>query len=110
VPDSERVRIDDLGHSDDGITHVSARFGFQDDRDIPATLRLAVAAGLECRLDLVAPTYFLSRISLKVTGAPGMSRWRKRLFVVMARNAASPVGYFRLPDERTVTIGSTILL
>jgi KUP system potassium uptake protein len=41
----------------------------------------------------------------RVTDAPGMSRWRKRLFVAVARNAASAVEYFRLPYERTITLG-----
>jgi KUP system potassium uptake protein len=39
-----------------------------------------------------------------------MARWRKKLFVLMWRNAASPIGYFRLPVERTMTLGSTIEL
>jgi KUP system potassium uptake protein len=39
-----------------------------------------------------------------------MQRWRKHLFVVLARNAASPVDYFKLPRERTVSIGAQIEL
>jgi KUP system potassium uptake protein len=39
-----------------------------------------------------------------------MRGWRKRLFVAMSRNAASPVDYFRLPGDRTVTLGSQIEL
>ena len=37
-----------------------------------------------------------------------MRRWRKRLFVAMARNAASPIEHFGLPGERTVTMGSQV--
>jgi len=33
---------------------------------------------------------------------------RKRLFLVMAHNAASPVSYFCLPDDCTVTIGERV--
>jgi KUP system potassium uptake protein len=110
VPESERVSIDDLGYTDDGIAHVTARFGFQDEPNIPETLRLAVAKGLECELDLEHATYLLSRITIQPTNAPGMRRWRKALFVTLARNAASPVEYFCLPAERTVTMGSTIEL
>jgi len=39
-----------------------------------------------------------------------MSRWRKKLFIAVARNAASPVEYFGLPDERTITIGASVPL
>jgi KUP system potassium uptake protein len=110
VADAERISLDDLGYADDGIAHVTARIGFQDDPDIPRALRLACDSGLDCDLTGEGPSYFLSRITLRATDAPGMSGWRKRLFVAIAHNAASPVEYFCLPDERTVTMGSTIRL
>jgi KUP system potassium uptake protein len=37
-----------------------------------------------------------------------MKRWRKGLFVNLARNAASPIEHFRLPSERTVEMGSQV--
>ena len=37
-----------------------------------------------------------------------MPRRREKLFVAVARNADSPVQYFGLPVDRTVTTGSTI--
>ncbi len=49
-------------------------------------------------------TYSLSRITIRVTDAAGMHRCRKRLFVAVARNAASPVD-FRLPHKRPITMG-----
>jgi KUP system potassium uptake protein len=105
-----RVQVDDLGYTDDNIVHVTARFGFQDQPNIPDTLRLAQARGLECDLDFERLSYFLSKITVTVTDAAGMQRWRKKLFVAIARNAASPVEYFGLPHERTVTMGSQIPL
>jgi KUP system potassium uptake protein len=110
VPPSERVSVDDLGYADDGIAHVTARFGFQDEPNLPESLRLAKANGLECELDLADASYFLSRITIRATDAPGMRRWQKNLFTFLARNAASPAEYFCLPSERTVTMGSTIEL
>jgi KUP system potassium uptake protein len=50
----------------------------------------------------------MSRVTFTPTDTPGMRRWRKRLFITLARNAASPVGYFDLPADRTVTVGETI--
>ena len=110
VPEGDRIRIDDLGYADDGIAHITARYGFQDETDLPAALRLARARGLECEIDLDSASYFISRITIVPTDAPGMARWRKKLFMVLARNAASPVGYFGLPLDRTVTMGSSIRL
>jgi KUP system potassium uptake protein len=37
-----------------------------------------------------------------------MRQWRKRLFVAAARNAADPVAYFALPDERVVILGARL--
>jgi KUP system potassium uptake protein len=110
VPRRERVMIDDLGYSDDNITHVTARFGFQDPPNIPDALGLAQSIGPESGWDFERPSYFLSRLTIRVTAAPGMARWRKKLFVAIARNAASPVDYFGLPEERTITLGSHIPL
>jgi KUP system potassium uptake protein len=110
VPESERLVIDNLGYDDDGISHLTARFGFQDTLDVPRTLALACEAGLEADVDPETAVYFLSQVSIQPTRAPGMRAWRKRLFVAMSRNAASPVEYFRLPAGRTVTIGSQIEL
>jgi KUP system potassium uptake protein len=47
-------------------------------------------------------------MSIVPTGDGGMPRWRKALFMAMARNAASPASYFNLPPERVVTLGAQI--
>jgi KUP system potassium uptake protein len=39
-----------------------------------------------------------------------MPPWRKRLFLGLAHNAASPTQYFRLPEDRTVAMGATVIL
>jgi KUP system potassium uptake protein len=110
VSTDERVACDDLGYGDDGISHVTARVGFQDSTDVPEMLRLAAEEGLESHIDVETPSYFLSQITIMPTGKPGMARWRKKLFVAISRNSASPVEYFHLPDDRTVTMGSHIEL
>src|SRR3954464_609993 len=109
VPLDERVTVDDLGYRDDGITHMTARIGFMDKIDVPATVRMA-AGQVEGSLDLERASYFLSRISMVMPDAPGMARWRKRLFVVIARNAANPVTQFGLPDDQTVVLSAHIEL
>ena len=76
---------------------------------MPAMLRLAVRQELlERSLDLEQISYFLSQITIVPTDAHGMRPWRKRLFLALARNAANPVVYFRLPDDRTVSIGERV--
>jgi KUP system potassium uptake protein len=111
VAPADRLTADHLGAHSDGITALSARFGFQDEQDVPALLRLAVRRKLlEGTIDHEQISYFVSQITIVPCEDPGMLRWRKRLFLTLAHNAASPVGYFHLPDERTVTMGERILL
>jgi KUP system potassium uptake protein len=108
VADADRVVIDDLGYADDGITHISARFGYMDEPHVPTVLRQAAAAGLECPLEVDEASYFLSTIQLHAGDAPGMSRWRKHLFVATSQITADAAEYFGLPRERTVIMGSRI--
>jgi KUP system potassium uptake protein len=106
VRDDERVEIDDLIIPDDGIVLVTAHFGFQDRPSVLDALRVAKSQGLTCEVD--EASYFLSRVTFEVTKRPGMARWRKRLFVFMARNATSRAAYFGLPEDRVVSFGSAI--
>lgn len=39
VPPDDRLSIDDLGYTDDGIVHLSVRFGFHDEQAMPAVVR-----------------------------------------------------------------------
>jgi KUP system potassium uptake protein len=50
----------------------------------------------------------VSRAVLVRTNARGMQRWRKQLFLVLWHNAASPIEFFRLPEDRTVMVGGQI--
>jgi len=107
----DRLEADPLGNPRDGITGLTARFGFQDNPNVPATLRLAAEQDLlERDADVAHASYFLSQMTIVATANPGMRRWRKQLFLFMAHNAANPAVYFRLPDDRTVTIGERIEL
>jgi KUP system potassium uptake protein len=110
VPESERLVVDNLGYEDDGISHLTARYGFQDIFNVPRLLTLAEETGLECEVDPDNAVYFVSQVAVTTTAAPGMRGWRKRLYIAMSRNAASPVDYFHLPGDRTVSIGSQIEL
>ncbi|USQ78762.1 potassium transporter Kup [Ornithinimicrobium faecis] len=106
VPDDERVIVDDLGDPYDHITHITLRYGFSDHQDVPAGLAVARDEGLG--IDLDKATYFLSRIALRPSDRPGMGPVRKRVFVALARNAADPTEYFRLPVAQTVITGARV--
>ena len=79
-----------------------------EDANVPAVLRLAATAGLEGPLDVVVASYFMSTIELRVGREPGLTRWRKRLFVATSRITTDAAEYFGLPRDRTVIMGSRI--
>jgi KUP system potassium uptake protein len=110
VPPDERVAFDDLGDPDDGIVHIAARFGFQDEQDLPQVLRQASGLSDELEIDPDTASYFLSRMTIERGRQPGMSAWRKRMFIGLSHNAANPAAYFCLPVDRTVVMGSRIEL
>jgi KUP system potassium uptake protein len=110
VPPAGQLEVDDLGYKDDRIIHVTARFGYMDSPDVPGLLPLIRQADLESPLDESGISYFLSTIDLHPGTHPGMSRWRKRLFLATARLTADAAEYFRLPRDRTVIMGSRIEL
>src|SRR4029079_6196345 len=76
--------------------------------DLPALVRQIAAAGCETQIHLDDVTYFLSKIEIVQTDAPGMAPWRKRLFLATAHIADDAVDYFKLPRHRTVLLGSAI--
>jgi KUP system potassium uptake protein len=109
VDREDRFVVSRLGHGLFRVYHVVDRVGYRDPLDIPTALALARKQGLlERNLDLEHASYFVSRITITPSSDSGMSTWRKKLFITMARNAASPIEAFRLPAERTVMMGSQV--
>jgi KUP system potassium uptake protein len=107
----DRCAVEVIGHGLFKVVHLTARFGYHDKLSIPEALVLARKQGLlERNLDLEHAFYFVSRITITSTDAPGMQRWRKHLFIGMARNASSAIEHFGLPGDRTVIMGSQVAL
>ena len=110
VPASDAYIYDDLGDADDGIDHLTIRFGFSDDPDIPRALRVACREGVLPlkAADFNRASYFISRGTIRRAREKGMARWRRSLFIGLANNAADPAARFRLPALRTVTMGNDV--
>ncbi len=111
VESADRFAVERLGQGLFKVSHVSIRAGYHDAANVPEALALARKRGLlERNLDLEHASYFVSRMTITPTDDPSLSRWRKVLFIMMARNATSPIDHFRLPPGRTVTMGSQVAL
>ena len=104
---SALVAIDDLGHADDGITHVTARFGYMEDPNAPAALVQTAARSRRSRVDVENASYFLSTVSIYAGRDSVMPRWQQRLFLATSR-LTTDADNFRLPRDQTVVMGSRL--
>ncbi|HEY3549121.1 MAG TPA: KUP/HAK/KT family potassium transporter [Propionicimonas sp.] len=104
----DRASVDDLGHLDDGIIHISYRVGFNDSQLVPAALEWANDEGPEMKLDPATAHYFLSSLRLTPGDVPSLSPWRRRIFLWLSSNAANRTTVFHLPPDRTVVVGATL--
>ena len=103
VAPAHRLVVTKLG---EGVFHVVVRYGFMDDVDIPKALA-ECPCGMD--FDMMDTTFFLSRENLIPSRAEGgMMVWREHLFATMARNAASPMTFFRIPPNRVVELGAQL--
>jgi KUP system potassium uptake protein len=126
VDEDDRVRCRELG---EGIYQVVAHYGFMETPDIPSVLQALgreTFNGKPVSFKVMETTFYLGRETLIPMGgsrrkrkgvqsldgaAPHIERmahWRKRLFIVMTRNARSATAFFGLPPNRVVELGAQI--
>jgi KUP system potassium uptake protein len=118
IQPDERVTVDKLEH---GFYRITARYGFMESPNVPEILQRARESGVKARPN--DTTFYLGRERIiiadgeKRPGArrapedadlPRMWRWRKKLFVVMSRNARSATEFFGIPPNRVVELGAQV--
>ncbi len=118
VAGGERVDTEKLEH---GFYRVTARYGFMETPNVPHILQLAREGGVKAKPN--ETTFYLGRERIILaTGErkpgtrrapddavlPRMARWRKKLFVLMSRNARSATEFFGIPPNRVVELGAQV--
>ena len=119
--DHDRVSLEKF---EEGFWRLEARYGFMESPDVPDLLNRARVLGL--RAKALDTTFYLGRERIivlekgekRVGRGPSpdaedgpvidMSRWRKKLFVVMSRNARSATEFFNIPPNRVVELGAQV--
>jgi KUP system potassium uptake protein len=111
----ERVTVEKLEH---GFYRITARYGFMETPNVPEILQRARESGVKARPN--DTTFYLGRERIIIAngerkpdarrapddaGLPRMARWRKKLFVIMSRNARSATEFFGIPPNRVVELG-----
>ncbi len=102
VPEYERISFDELGHPDDGISHLTLKFGYKDIPNVPRTLELARDQSSEVDFNPYTATYFTSVTQPTIVHNRRMAKWRKQLYLFLDRNADNHSEYFKLPIDHTV--------
>lgn len=103
VAKEQRLHIKEIGS---GFWQIKLHYGFMESPDIPKALE-------DCKIENVTidpftTSYFVSRETV-ISGQEGqMAKWRDDLFAVMSRNAGSVVGYFNIPSNSVIELGSRV--
>ncbi len=120
VDEDDRVECRELG---EGFYQVIAHYGFMESPDIPSVLQAlgrVTGDGRPVKAKVMDTSFYLGRETLiaSSTSAPAgdgahaaldrMSLWRKKLFILMTRNARSATQFFGLPPNRVVELGAQI--
>ncbi len=116
VEEEDRLEFKDLGQK---FYQVGLRYGFMESPNVPQALRKLQAHGIAVKP--LETTYYLGHETLIATTdraaargpvqdvpLPKLAMWRKKLFIVMARNAQSASMFFNLPPNRVVEMGAQI--
>jgi KUP system potassium uptake protein len=120
VKEVDRVSVEKLEH---GFWRVMARYGFMEYPHVPEILQIARGFGI--RAKPTDTTFYLGRERIIISDGekkpgtrrapddahlPRMAKWRKKLFVVMSRNARSATEFFEIPPNRVVELGAQVEL
>jgi KUP system potassium uptake protein len=104
APAGERLKIASIG---DEFYRVLIRFGFMETPDVPQAL-MQSCDQCDLVLDPMDTTYFTSRETIVAGAHRGMPIWRDKLFALMHRNAAPATGFFHIPGNRIVELGTQV--
>jgi KUP system potassium uptake protein len=118
IAEDERIKVEKLDH---GFWRIIAGYGFMENPNVPELLHHARQLGI--RAKRLETTFYLGRERIIIAGKkrhpgvrraapeaniPRMARWRKKIFVIMSRNARSATEFFGIPPNRVVELGAQV--
>jgi KUP system potassium uptake protein len=86
-----------------GAWLVNVTFGFMEEPNIPATLRMCRPYGIE--VDPRTASYFLGRRAIRTSSRSALPFWQQRLFIMLANQSSRATEFYRIPPERVVELG-----
>jgi KUP system potassium uptake protein len=103
VDEEESLQVEELGQ---GFYRVTATYGFMETPNVPDIMRFLGTRRVRTRPN--ETSFYLGRERLLATGDSRMVGWRKKLFILMSRNARSATEFFSIPPNRVVELGTQI--
>jgi len=92
-----------------GFYRVHLDFGFMEEPNVPRALADLAARGV-LAFDPMQASYFLNRPTVVPSTMPQLPAWRRWLFRVMERNAASGAEFLRIPADRVVELALRVAI
>ena len=100
IPDHERIDIDQMNQ---GFYRITAHYGFMETPNVPQILSLCKLKNLD--INPQSASFFIGRETLIPSNKPDLNPLQEKIFLLMFRNASSPIQYFKVPPERVVELG-----
>jgi KUP system potassium uptake protein len=101
IPAAERIDMDKL---EQGFYRVTARYGFMETPNVPEILNLCRLKALD--IDPHSASFFIGRETLIPSNKSDLNPLQEKIFLVLFRNASSPIQFFKIPSERVVELGA----
>jgi KUP system potassium uptake protein len=103
VAEADQLDIVPLGHN---CFQLNVNYGFKDEANIPAILRLCAARHLA--FEMMETSFFIARQTVISVPGQGMMPWREHLYVAMQRNARTAADYYQIPANRVIELGTQV--
>jgi KUP system potassium uptake protein len=104
IAQSQRLAVQQL---DDSVFTVTVRFGFREEPNVMNAL--AGLPAFNVQVDPMQVTFFVARTTI-VSGPGVLPHWQAMLFGWMNRQSDSVAGYFNLPANCVVELGTQVSL
>jgi KUP system potassium uptake protein len=101
VPPAKRFEVHALSAD---FLSLTLHFGYMESPRVPVALAALRKTGL--KFDIMTTSFFLGRRTLKPAPNSGMPNWQDKLFIALAKQAASAPDFFNIPSDRVVELGA----
>ena len=103
----DQIAVEELGR---GFWRLDVHFGFMDRPDVPKAMEQLARSGIA--IDPMDTSFFLGYENLMADKGKsgGLNRYEEPLFIALSKMATGATGFFSLPPNRVVVMGSQVYI